>query len=102
MNCYVIVEINITDDSWVSEYVQEVTKMIGRYGGRYLARTPNAQQLERKRALPQIVALLEFPSQEALQEWYSSAEYQPYLQRRLRGASTELTVVPGEDAFAQG
>jgi uncharacterized protein (DUF1330 family) len=102
MGCYVIVEINITDDSWVSEYIQEVTKMIGRYGGRYLARTPNAQRLEGERALPQVVALIEFPSQEALQAWYSSAEYQPYLQQRLNGASTELTLVPAEDAFAQG
>jgi uncharacterized protein (DUF1330 family) len=101
MNYYIIVEINITDDSWVPEYIQEVTRLIGQHGGRYLARTPNLQRLEGERALPQIVALIEFPSQEALQAWYSSAEYQPYLQQRLRGASTELTVVPGED-FAQG
>jgi uncharacterized protein (DUF1330 family) len=102
MNYYLIVEITITDDSWVPEYVQEVTRMIGQYGGRYLARTPHTQRLEGERALPQVVALIEFPSQEALQAWYSSAEYKPYLQQRLRGATTELTVVPGEDAFAQG
>lgn len=45
---------------------------------------------------------MEFPSQEALQAWYASPEYQPYLQQRLRGSSTELTGVPAEDAFAQG
>ena len=101
MNYYVIAEVNITDDSWVPEYIQEVTRLIEQHGGRYLARTPNTQRLEGERALPQVVALIEFPSQEALQAWYSSAEYQPYLQQRLSGGSTELTVVPGED-FAQG
>jgi uncharacterized protein (DUF1330 family) len=102
MSCYAFVELNITDDSWVTEYVQEVTKQIEQHGGRYLARTPNGQRLEGERAMPQVVALLEFPSQEVLQAWYASTEYQPYLQQRLKGASTEITLVPGEDAFAQG
>jgi uncharacterized protein (DUF1330 family) len=101
MSYYAIVEINITDDSWVPEYIQEVTRMIGQHGGRYLARTPNARRLEGERVLPQVVALLEFPSQEVFQTWYSSADYEPYLQKRLSGASTEITVVPGEDVFAQ-
>ena len=97
MKHYVIAEVNVTDDSWVPEYIQEVTKLIEQRGGRYLARTMKAQRMEGDRELPQLVALIEFPSQEIFQEWYASAEYQPYLQQRMNGASTQLIAVPGED-----
>jgi uncharacterized protein (DUF1330 family) len=35
MNWYTIAEIDVTDPSWVREYVAEVTKIVERRGGRY-------------------------------------------------------------------
>jgi uncharacterized protein (DUF1330 family) len=54
MKYYSIAEIHITDRTWVQPYVQNVTAMVERYGGRYLARTPHAEKWEGSRAMPQI------------------------------------------------
>ena len=98
MNCYVIVELDITDSRWVQDYVQNVTPMVERHGGKYLARTSNLEKLEGTRERPQMCVLIEWPSKEAAVAFYNSAEYRPYLQQRLDGAKNELILLAGEDA----
>jgi uncharacterized protein (DUF1330 family) len=39
MKYYSVAEIEITDQSWVPAYVQNVTRLVEQRGGRYLART---------------------------------------------------------------
>lgn len=97
MKYYCVAELNITDQSWLSDYVKNVTEMVERRGGRYLARTPNIEKLEGQRPSPQIFLLLEWPSRDAAMAFYESDEYKPYLQSRLDGASNELLLVAGED-----
>ena len=97
MKYYAIVEIDLTDQSWVADYAREVTKMVERHGGRYLARTAGAEKVEGGRKLAQIVVILEWPSKEAALAFYQSEEYRPFLQRRLSGARNEFCLVPGED-----
>lgn len=41
MKCYFLVEAEVTDQRWVADYLKNVTPMVERRGGRYLARTPN-------------------------------------------------------------
>ena len=97
MKHYVVAELNISEDSWVPSYLEEVTRMVEQQGGRYLVRTPKIEKIEGKRQIPQIFIIIEFPSKEAATTFYSSAEYQPYLKARIEGASTEMVLVPGED-----
>ena len=97
MKHYVVGELSITDQSWVEDYTKGITRLIEQYGGRYLARTPNVEKLEGSRDLPSMYVIIEFPSREAAESLYSSAEYEPYLQSRQAGASTELMLIPGED-----
>ncbi|HEX7153758.1 MAG TPA: DUF1330 domain-containing protein [Thermoanaerobaculia bacterium] len=97
MKVYSIGELDITHEAWAAEYVKNVTPMIERYGGRYLARSPRAERIEGERAVPQIVVIVEWPSREACDAFYSSEEYRPYLQSRLDGARNEFLIVPGED-----
>ena len=52
MKHYAVAEINVTDPGWVREYVQRVTQLVERYGGRYLARTSKLEQLEGDRPPP--------------------------------------------------
>jgi len=40
MKYYLIAEIEITDQSWVPEYIKNATGMVERRGGKYLSRTP--------------------------------------------------------------
>jgi uncharacterized protein (DUF1330 family) len=97
MKHYVVAELDVTDESWVPEYLENVTKLVEQSGGTYLARTSNVERFEGERDVPQLFVIIEFPSKEAAAAFYSSAEYQPYLEKRKAGASTQLVLVAGED-----
>lgn len=97
MKYYAVAEIEITDRSWVAAYVENVTKLVERYGGRYLARTSNVEKIEGERNPPQIFLIIEWPSKDAAIEFYESDEYKPYLKSRIEGARNEFMLVAGED-----
>ena len=97
MKYYAIAEMEVTDRSWVGPYVENVTRMIERYGGRYLARTTKVEKLEGGRVAPRLVVIVEWPSREAAMAFYESEEYRPYLESRKAGAANEFMLVAGED-----
>jgi uncharacterized protein (DUF1330 family) len=97
MKYYAVAELDITDRGWVRDYVQNVTGMVERFGGRYLARTPNVEKLEGERKTPQVFLLIEWPSREQARAFYESAEYRPYRDSRLAGSRGEFVLVAGED-----
>jgi uncharacterized protein (DUF1330 family) len=93
---YAIAEIDITDPSWIRDYVANVTTMVERRGGRYLARTAQIENIEGERA-PQGFLLIEWPSKEAADEFYESEEYRPYRNSRQAGTTGDLFLIAGED-----
>ena len=97
MKYYAVAEIEVTDPSWVRDYVADVTRMVEARGGRYLARTGTIERIEGERTPPQTLLLIEWPSREAADEFYESAEYRPYRERRQAGARNEFPLVAGED-----
>jgi uncharacterized protein (DUF1330 family) len=97
MKYYAVAELDVTDRSWASDYVQNVTRMVEKHGGRYLSRTNSIDRLEGRRANPHVFLIIEWPSKEAALAFYNSAEYQPYLKRRLAGSTGEFVLVAGED-----
>jgi uncharacterized protein (DUF1330 family) len=74
-----------------------VTKLVEQRGGRYLARTSTLEKIEGKRALPQILVLLEWPSKESAMAFYESEEYKPYRESRIAGGKNEFLLAAGED-----
>jgi uncharacterized protein (DUF1330 family) len=94
---YFVAEVRVTDRVWVAEYVQAVTPMVERYGGRYLARTTRAEQVEGEREPLGIALLIEWPSREAAMAFYESEEYRPYRESRVAGSINEFMLLPGED-----
>jgi len=90
-------EIEVMDQSWVADYVKNVTGMVERCGGRYLARTLTIEKIEGGRKPMPMCVILEWPSKEAAVSFYESAEYRPYRQKRLAGAKNEFLLVAGED-----
>lgn len=97
MKYYSVAELDITDRSWVSAYAKNVTPMVERFGGRYLARTPNVEKIEGQRKLSQIFLIVEWPSKEVATAFYESEEYRPYREARIAGAMNEFVLVAGED-----
>jgi uncharacterized protein (DUF1330 family) len=88
MKYYAVAEIDIKDPSWVRAYVENVTGMVERRGGRYLARTAQIEKREGDRTPPQIFLIIEWPSKAAADEFYASDEYRPYLEHRRNGAKS--------------
>lgn len=97
MKYYSVAELDITDRSWVGDYVKDVTPLVERFGGRYLARTSNVEKFEGSRKLPQVFLIIEWPSREAATNFYESDEYRPYREGRRAGATGEFVLVAGED-----
>jgi uncharacterized protein (DUF1330 family) len=97
MKYYTVAELEVTDRSWVQEYVANVMKLIEKHSGRYLARTSNVQRIEGDRKLLPLFLIIEWPSKEIADALYESAEYRPYRDRRLAGAKSELVLLAGED-----
>lgn len=98
MKHYAVAELNVSDPSWVADYVAAVTPMVERRGGRYLARTGRLERVEGERALPQVLLIIEWPSREAAEEFYESEEYRLFRDARIQGSSGEFLIVAGEDA----
>jgi uncharacterized protein (DUF1330 family) len=98
MKYYAVAQIEVTDPSWVRDYVEHVTDMVERRGGRYLARTGQVERIEGDLAQPQTLLMIEWPSKEVAEEFYASEEYEPFRERRRRGARNEFLLVAGEDA----
>ena len=98
MKHYAVAELDVTDPAWVRGYVTDVTPMVQRRGGRYLARTTRIERIEGERELPQVLVLIEWPSKQAADEFYESEEYRPYREARRAGARNEFLLVAGEDA----
>jgi uncharacterized protein (DUF1330 family) len=73
---FVIVERVATtgDESIQDEYARLAREILPKYGGHYLARSRVNTLLEGDEPTPCCVALLQFPSLEAVKRWYDSAE----------------------------
>ena len=97
MKHYAVAELDVTDPAWVRDYVAEVTPMVERRGGRYLARTATIEQIEGERTPAQVVLIIEWPSKQAADEFYASEEYRSHREARRAGARNEFLLVAGED-----
>jgi uncharacterized protein (DUF1330 family) len=97
MRYYAVAELDVRDPGWVPAYVAEVTPMVERHGGRYLARTHRIEQVEGERRPPQVMLIIEWPSKDAADAFYQSAEYRSHREARRRGASNEFRLIAGED-----
>ena len=97
MKYYCVAEIDITDQSWIPAYVQNVTRMVEEFGGRFLARTSKIEKIEGERRIPKLFLIIEWPSKETAQAFYESEKYRPYRENRLAGAASQMLLVAGED-----
>jgi uncharacterized protein (DUF1330 family) len=98
---YTVAELEVTDPSWVRDYVNDVTAMVEAHGGCYLARTPQAELFEGEREPLGIVLLIEWPSREAVDAFYESEAYRPYREARRAGSRGTFLLVAGEDSTAR-
>jgi uncharacterized protein (DUF1330 family) len=91
---YLIANIEVKDPAKFEEYRQKVVPLIEKFGGRYLVRGGELRRLEGDPPLSRLV-ILEFPSLDAAQTFYDSAEYAPILKLRLDSTRSEVVLAQG-------
>jgi len=96
-HAFVVIERTATTgpESIQEEYAKLARDILPKYGGRYLARSRNNLLLEGQSATPCCMALLEFPSLEAVKRWYNSPENREAVKVRTGGAKFRLVAIEG-------
>ena len=94
---FVIVERIATTgaESIQEEYGKLARDILPKYGARYLARSRNNALLEGEGTAPCCMALLQFPSLEAVTQWYNSPENREASKVRQSGAKFRLIAIQG-------
>jgi uncharacterized protein (DUF1330 family) len=75
MTAYAIFDVDIRDMERYREYMRQVKPVIEAAGGRYLVRGGPHKVVEGN-WFPRRLVVLEFPTMDALQDFYLSSEYQ--------------------------
>ncbi|HEX9392295.1 MAG TPA: DUF1330 domain-containing protein [Usitatibacteraceae bacterium] len=98
MSVFLIAEIKVTNPAWVAEYAANVHKIVERKGGRYLSRSGNITVLEGPEKDCTLIAIMQFPSRSAVDEFVHDPEYEPYALARQAGSISRFTLVDDIDA----
>lgn len=98
MSVYAIADIKVTDDSWLPNYAANVHEIVEKHGGKYLSRTKNITTVEGEGLDTTIVAIIQFPSMIALQNFAGDPEYTQYREARQAGSITRLHILDDSDA----
>jgi len=97
MTAYLIADVKVTDDSWIPEYAANVHDIVAKHGGKYLSRSANITTIEGEGLDTTVIALLQFPSMEALQAFVADPEYAPYGEARREGSISRFHVIDDTD-----
>jgi uncharacterized protein (DUF1330 family) len=94
---FVIVERTATtgDESIQQQYATLARDILPKYGARYLARSQRNILLEGDGAAPCCMAILQFPSMDAVRRWYDSPENQSAAKVRQSGAKFRIIAIEG-------
>ena len=94
MSVYLVVELEIRNPEMYARYMERVPATVAAHGGRYLVRggtvTPLAGDWD-----PERLVIIEFPTQQQLDAWTASPEYQELAKLRIESATTRSLVVEG-------
>jgi uncharacterized protein (DUF1330 family) len=97
MTVYMIADIKVTDDKWVPSYAASVHELVHKHGGKYLARSGNVQTLEGEPLDTTLIALLAFPSTQAVKAFLSDPRYAPFAVARQLGSESRFQLIDDTD-----
>jgi len=89
MGAFMFIQANVTNPEQFMEYAKRAPALIAEHGGRYRCMRGAVEQLEGKPDNRRIV-VSEWPSMEAAQAFWNSAEYQEL--KKLRDGAADIDV----------
>ena len=97
MAVFMIAEVKVTDDSWIPDYAAKVHDIVHKHGGRYLSRSANITPLEGTVPDLTLVAILQFPTVEAVKAFANDPAYAPFAKARQAGTVSSLFIIDDTD-----
>ncbi len=97
MTVYLIADIKVTNDGWVPGYATHVHELVEKHGGRYLSRSGRIETLEGTDKDSTLIAILEFPTRQALDNFTADPEYAPFGKARQAGSVSNFYVIDDTD-----
>jgi uncharacterized protein (DUF1330 family) len=97
MAAYLIAHVKVTDQSWIPEYAKRVHEIAATHGGKYLARSANIKALEGDAPDATLVAVVEFPSMDAIDAFVNDPEYTRFAKARRDGSNSSFYMIDGTD-----
>ena len=93
MTAYYIGQHEIEDEAAFADYLQETLPFIAKHGGRYLTKAGTHEMIEGKE--PSRVVIVEFPSKQAIKDWYNDPGYKPLIPKRHAVTRSTMTAIEG-------
>jgi uncharacterized protein (DUF1330 family) len=97
-SAYIMVQMKVESLEELNQrYAQFAIPILHQHGGQMIAGTP-APAIKEGDWNGNWAAVLQFPSMEAAEAWYNSAEYQPYKNLRINELQSEagrVVIIPG-------
>lgn len=94
MSAYIIGKVSITDPETYKKYTDKVPALVEKHGGTFLVRGGEVETLEGE-AFTDRVVVIEFPTQQALQDWYNDPDYQAAMVFRHAASEGQILAVQG-------
>ena len=90
MSGYFIIQINVTNSENYKEYIEKVTPIVKKFGGEYIVRGGQSENVEGNWPFQRTV-VLKFPTYDMVKEWRNSDEYKPI--RKIREDNSECNAI---------
>ncbi|MGB5707344.1 MAG: DUF1330 domain-containing protein [Arenicellales bacterium] len=97
MTHYLIADVKVNDDSWIPDYAAKVHDIVHKHGGKYLSRSGNITNIEGEELDTTLIALLEFPSLEALRAFVDDPDYAQFAKARQAGTESRFNAIDDTD-----
>jgi uncharacterized protein (DUF1330 family) len=97
MAVYLIADVKVTNDAWIPDYAANVHDIVHKHGGKYLSRSGNITTIEGEGLDTTLIALLEFPSIEAVKAFANDPAYAKYGKARRAGSISRFHVIDDTD-----
>lgn len=94
---YLIAQVKVKDDSWIPEYAAKVHDIVHRHNGKYLARSGNIMAIEGEEPDYDLVAIIEFPTLDDLQRFFTDPDYLPFAKARQENTDSRFIAIDSTD-----
>lgn len=91
---YLVARVDVQDKERYAEYMRHTPRVVNQYGGRFVARSPEAETLEGPAETRRVV-VIEFPSADDARAFFDSPEYTAVKRLREGAAEGQFILVDG-------